>query len=86
ARAAAKQAAERSRAAAKKAVEKSRPYVEPALERAKPAIARGAEKVREAAGNGHVPASVAELRIALDDAVASGRKISHDKPLVTRLI
>ena len=32
------------------------------------------------------PASVESLRRALDDAVAAGRPIPYDKPLVTRLV
>ncbi|MDQ1502839.1 MAG: hypothetical protein QOD57_566, partial [Actinomycetota bacterium] len=96
-----KKAAEQSRRAAKEAVERSKPLVvpvveraKPMVERAKPTVAKGAERVLEAAqssSNGKTkkanePSNVKELRRLLDEAVASGKKIPYDKPLVTRLI
>jgi hypothetical protein len=58
-------------------------------------VAKGAERVLEAAqaspnGHGRKKAEdftgVRELRKALDEAIASGKPVPHDKPLVTRLI
>jgi hypothetical protein len=76
--------------AARAGAEKARP----ALERAKPMVAKGAERVLEAAqsspngkhNKADDPSNVKELRRLLDDAVATGKPIPYDKPLVTRLI
>jgi hypothetical protein len=65
------------------------------VEAAKPVVARGAERVLEAAqtsSNGHGRkkaedvTNLRDLRKALEDAVASGKKVPYDKPVLTRLI
>jgi hypothetical protein len=82
---------------AKPVVEKAKPFVEkakPMVEAAKPVVAKGAERVLEAAQTGsngktkkaNDPTSLRDLRKALDGAIASGKPIPYDKPLVTRLI
>jgi hypothetical protein len=76
--------------AAKASAERARP----AVEWAKPMVAKSAERVLEAAQtspNGkhrkaNDPTNVKELRRLLDEAVATGKPIPYDKPLVTRLI
>jgi hypothetical protein len=99
---AAKEAVERSkplvdaaRPKVEPVVEAARPKVTAAIEAAKPVVAKGAERVLEVAQtspNGHRRkknedfAGVRELRKALDDAIATGKEVPHDKPLVTRLI
>ena len=63
------------------AVEAAKPKATSVVEAAKPAVAKGAERVLEAAqtsSNGRKkakdPTGVRELRKALDDAVATGKK------------
>ena len=81
-------------AKAKPVVERAEKAAKPAIERAKPEVAKRAERVLEAAqtsSNGkskkaNDPTNVKELRRLLDDAVATGKGIPYDKPLVTRLI
>ena len=76
-------------------VEAARPKAVSVVEAAKPVVAKGAERVLERAqgspnGHGRKKAEdvtgIRELRKALDDAVASGKEVPYDKPLVTRLI
>jgi hypothetical protein len=56
-------------------------------------VAKGAERVLERAqtsSNGRKKSEdftgIRELRKALDEAIADGKPVPHDKPLVTRLI
>jgi hypothetical protein len=76
-------------------VDAARPKAVSMVEAAKPVVAKGAERVLEAAqassnGSGRKKAEevtgLRELRKALDDAVAEGKKVPYDKPVVTRLI
>ncbi|MGH9010153.1 MAG: hypothetical protein ACRDYF_09950, partial [Acidimicrobiia bacterium] len=74
-------------------VEAAKPKATSVVEAAKPVVAKGAERILEhtqASPNGRKKAEdftgVRELRKALDDAIATGKKVPHDKPLVTRLI
>ena len=74
-------------------MEAARPKAVSMVEAAKPVVAKGAERVLERAqtsSNGRKKADdytgIRELRKALDDAVASGKQVPYDKPLVTRLI
>jgi hypothetical protein len=74
-------------------VDAARPKATAVVEAAKPVVARGAERVLEAAqtsSNGRKKSEditdLRDLRRALGDAVASGKKVPYDKPLVTRLI
>jgi len=75
------------------AVEAAKPKVTSVVEAAKPKVAKGAERILEVAqtsSNGRKKAEdwsgVRELRKALDDAIADGKRVPHDKPLVTRLV
>jgi F0F1-type ATP synthase membrane subunit b/b' len=74
-------------------VEAAKPKAIAVVEAAKPKVAKGAERILEAAQtspNGRKKAAeftgIRELRKALDDAIADGKQVPHDKPLVTRLI
>ncbi|MGH8999310.1 MAG: hypothetical protein ACRDY7_07960 [Acidimicrobiia bacterium] len=69
----------RAEKAADKAAEKAAARTRKVAAKVEAASSRAARK-------GQVPAHLAELRSALDDAIASGRPVPADKPLVTRLI